>query len=73
MIRYYERAGFTRADRFTLPHVLDRWEGQVLVRRVTSMETGDGRWPTATTRDEEPFDRRVPGLVRGGRIGGAAP
>ncbi|WP_248964504.1 GNAT family N-acetyltransferase [Sphaerisporangium perillae] len=40
LIRYYERAGFTRAERFTLPHILDGWEGQVLTQRI-----GSGRMP----------------------------
>ncbi|MGN9847028.1 GNAT family N-acetyltransferase [Nonomuraea sp. H19] len=34
LIRYYERAGFVRTERFFLPKVLNGWEGQVLVRRV---------------------------------------
>lgn len=34
LIQYYERAGFIRAECFVLPHILDGWKGQVLVRRV---------------------------------------
>jgi GNAT superfamily N-acetyltransferase len=36
LVRYYERAGFVQTERFRLDHVLDGWEGAILVQRLHS-------------------------------------
>jgi GNAT superfamily N-acetyltransferase len=36
LVRYYERAGFTPTERFTVPGPLGDWEGQILVQHLNA-------------------------------------